>query len=235
MYRSNKVYLRLGLQFSEVINDNHELLLLMDFFNIEKPVGDKTIEEVCNENNVNLDVFLLIGNLYNGFSPGKDEVIDNHLNVSSIISFLGKSHSYYRDDKYPEIASYIKELYKVQKHEDVKLIEEFFNTYFEEVLQHFNYEENTAFPYFCELISPEGDPSKFDYSSHSYQQRHTDIETKLTDLKNLLLKYINLPGSLSLKRKILHCLFELENDLMIHSVIEERVLIPIIEDLEKQK
>lgn len=67
-----------------------------------------------------------------------------------------------------------------------------------------------------------------------YRNHHTDIETKLIDLKNLFLKHIKIKNELTIKRKFLNTLFGLEFDLKIHSIIEEKILIPLIEHIEKK-
>jgi regulator of cell morphogenesis and NO signaling len=47
-----------------------------------------------------------------------------------------------------------------------------------------------------------------------------------------MLKHLSLDGDFILKRKILYALMELENDLYIHSQVEELVLLPLLEHLE---
>ncbi|MEZ4906350.1 MAG: hypothetical protein R2771_01600 [Saprospiraceae bacterium] len=112
------------------------------------------------------------------------------------------------------------------------MIEKFFNEYFDEVMDHLNYEEQVAFPYFSNICGHNIRKGDTSYSAEEYGSHHTDIEMKLADLKNLLLKHIKIAGDINIKRKFLYSLFELEYDLMIHSVIEERVLIPIVETIE---
>ena len=71
------------------------------------------------------------------------------------------------------------------------------------------------------------------YSVTEYREHHNDIEEKLTDLKNLLIKYLPQKGDQQLRRKLLFCLFELEFDLKIHSQIEDSILIPLVEKMEQ--
>lgn len=148
---------------------------------------------------------------------------------------MKNSHRLYKEDKYPEIKEYLTKLHERHNTKDIELIEKFFNIYFEEVLEHFNYEEQIAFPYFSQLIEPEFVNQKSSFSATEYKEHHTDIETKLTDLKNLMLKHIALKDDLPLRRKILYSLFELEFDLKIHSIIEEIILLPLIKRIEKER
>jgi regulator of cell morphogenesis and NO signaling len=217
---------------SELINENCSLLLLLEHLEIDFSVYDKTVAGLCKENSIDLSVFIVIGNLYNGFYPSKEEI--NSLNdISVIIKFLRNSHSYYKNDKYPEIQRYINKLHEKHNTEDIALIEKFFKDYFNEVMEHLDYEDKIAFPYFCRLIDSDASFNKSNFSVNEYREHHTDIETKLADLKNLLLKHIVIKNDLTIRRKFLYSLFELEFDLMIHSRIEEMILLPLVEKVEK--
>ena len=71
------------------------------------------------------------------------------------------------------------------------------------------------------------------YTISDYQQEHEDVEEKLYDLKNIIIKY--LPSTLNTDgyNSILIKLFKLENDLNEHSRIEEKVIIPKVLEMEK--
>lgn len=153
-----------------------------------------------------------------------------------VIDFLKNSHHYYRSDMYPQINSYIKMLQKNHPERELKLLEKFFNEYFTEVLEHLDYEDNVAFPYFINLLKKSSDDFSFEqYSSIEYSEHHSDIELKLHDLKNLLLKYVKIDNDLDLRRKLFFALYELEYDLFVHSLIEETILIPSGVNIEKKE
>ncbi len=234
MYQTHKTYIKSDMKMSDLINENYSLLMLLEHFDIDFAVGDKTVSQICKENNINQSVFLVVSNLYNGFYPNKG---DNHLidDIPIIIRLLKNSHRFYKEDKYPEIKECLIKFHDKHNTEDIILIEKFFNDYFEEVLEHLDYEEQIAFPYFCQLIETETNQRESNFSAREYKKHHSDIETKLTDLKNLMLKHIALKNDLPLRRKFLYCLFELEFDLNIHSMIEEMILLPLIIKVEKQR
>ncbi|MCF8226601.1 MAG: hemerythrin domain-containing protein [Bacteroidales bacterium] len=231
MYSTHKTYIRPQMKMAGLINENHALLLLMEHLEIDFNVRDLTVEELCRENRISTEVFVAIGNLYNGFLPEKIEQIPES-GIPVIISYLKNSHSYYKKDKYPELIELLHLLKKNHHSEDIGLIEKFFNDYFEEVLEHLDYEEEIAFPYFCRLLNLNNDALRSDFSVDNYKEHHTDIETKLTDLKNLLLKHIQISNDLTLRRKFFNSLFELEFDLTIHSIVEEDILLPLIKQVE---
>jgi len=231
MYQTHKTYITSDMKMSDLIVENSRLLLLLEHFEIDFAVKDKSIKQICIENNIDLAVFLVFGNMYNGFYPDKNEI--NALNdISTIIRFLKNSHRFYKHDKYPELKSFLVQLHEKQDTEDILLIEKFFNDYFEEVLEHLDYEESIVFPYICRLIDEGKIALKNNFSANEYRDHHTDIETKLTDLKNLLLKHISLKNDFSLRRKFLFSLFELEFDLNVHSLIEDKILLPLVGKIE---
>lgn len=234
MYKTQKTYITKEKKMLDLINENYSLLLCLQHFEIDFAVDNKTVKELCNENSINLNAFIVIANLYNGFFPTEDEIgkIDN---ITPILYFLKKSHSFYVKDKYPELKYYLGKIKSIHNSRDFQLIEKFFNDYFEEVLEHLKYEDNIAFPYFNSLQRKDKKAQIKSFSAKEYRNHHTDIETKLTDLKSLFLKHITIKSDLNIKRKFLNTLFGLEFDLKIHSVIEEKLLIPLIENIETEQ
>lgn len=215
----------------DLINENYSLLLCLQHFDIDFSVGNKTVKNLCAENKISKDTFAIIANLYNGFFPTEEE-INKITDIVPILSYLKKSHSFYLDDKYPELKNYLAQLKDGCSNKDFQLIEQFFNDYFEEVLEHLNYEDAIAFPYFYSLLKKNTDSQESSFSAKEYKNHHTDIETKLTDLKNLFLKHIKIKSDLNKKRKFLNTLLDLEFDLRIHSIIEEKILVPLVEKIE---
>jgi regulator of cell morphogenesis and NO signaling len=234
MYKTQKSYITKDKKMLDLINENYSLLLCLQHFDIDFSVDNMTIKELCASNKINLIAFIIIANLYNGFFPTDNEIekIDD---ITPVLSFLKKSHSFYIEDKYPELKYYLDKIKNNHRNKDFQLIEQFFNDYFEEVMEHLNYEDEVAFPYFFSLINKDKLQQRKPFSANEYKNHHTDIETKLTDLKNLFLKHIKIKSDLNTKRKFLNTLFGLEFDLKIHSVIEEKILIPLIEKIEVQQ
>ena len=109
---------------------------------------------------------------------------------------------------------------------EMKLLEKFFNEYFAEVLEHSIMRTLPPFPTSSRCWKRGSRRGRERFTVEEYGDHHTDIELKLQDLKNLLLKYVEMEGDLELRRRLLFALYELEFDLYIHSLIEEKILIP---------
>lgn len=232
MYQTDKRYITQETKIAELIFNNPSFLLFLEHFNFEFVVREKTIAQLCIENSISPDVFISFANMANGFAPNRPENFTvNDINV--ILMFLKNSHNYFENEKYPEIRSYIEQLDKTNALPEIKLVGKFFDEYFEEVKEHFEYENSTVFPYFAELTNNLHNGNERDFKLKNYSEHHTDIEFKLNDLRELLLKHIPVQGDRVLRRKIIISLFELEHYLNIHSAIEETILMPLIDKLEK--
>jgi regulator of cell morphogenesis and NO signaling len=217
----------------DLINENSRILLLLEHFGLDFTVGERSVAQLCKENHIPVELFVTLANLYNGFYPDK-QVIFGVEEIPDILRFLTNSHIYYKEDKYPEITGYIGELLRKTGDKRVSLIEEFFRSYFDEVVEHLDYEDRIAFPYFNSLADKSIERDEDVFSAREYSLHHTDIETKLTDLKNLLIKHIKLSNELTLRRKLLFALQELEYDLLIHAQIEDAILLPLANKIEKE-
>ncbi len=236
MYHKNNMLIISEMKTSDIIIGNPYLLLMLEHWGINIELRDKTVKQLCNENKISADLFLAIANLFNGFKPSS--VTEYSFNdIKTIISYLENSHQYYLKEKYPQIKKYIGEIYKINNHAEILMIEKFFNKYFLEVTEHLDYENEVVFPYVLNLDKQLAQ-NKFianasKYSVTEYREHHNDIEEKLNDLKNLLIKYLPHKNDQQIRRELLFCLFELEYDLKIHSQIEDLIFIPLVEKMEK--
>jgi regulator of cell morphogenesis and NO signaling len=234
MYITKRTFIQPEMKLTDLFFENPMLLLMMEHFDIDYVTHEKTVEQVCTQNSISPQVFVVFANLYNGFHYSNDDVFSKN-DMLTMIAFLLNSHQYYKNEKYPEIRNLIDRLYLKNETPEIKMVGKFFDEYFQEVTEHLDYEDQIAFPHFSGLINrPAGQHIPTAFSANEYLDHHTDIETKLTELKNLLLRYISIKSDRALRRQLLFSLFELEYDLTIHSTIEESILIPLVKNLEKQ-
>jgi regulator of cell morphogenesis and NO signaling len=166
-------------------------------------------------------------------------MILNPKEIIQIVEYLKNCHDYYLNEKLIKIEDYICEISKINRNNEVLLVQKFIDEYLTEVRNHLDYENNIVFPYIEKLANNYNLNINFissEFSVSEFHEHHDNIEEKLNDLKNLIIKYIHLKGDNSVRRKLLFELFEFEADLKIHSKIEEVFLIPsvaILENLNK--
>ena len=104
-----------------------------------------------------------------------------------------------------------------------KVISEFFLKFKGELGRHFKLEEERIFP------SLEALDRKGHGSEKIFRHEHGEIDEKIQDLINLLLKYVSY-GSRDVRvTELLSFLFRFRKDLAIHSRIEDCLILPMIE------
>ncbi len=228
-------------KLSDVILARYNCMPVILRFGIPFGFGDKNVEEICRQYQIDADFFTEIINVF----IDEDYFPQTHLqefSVKTIIDFLLKSHRDYRDRKIPYIEKLIESLEwkSPEAQKNKSLIKNFFREYKNEVIEHLAFEEKEIYPYALRMEEflqkkiqlKEEEISKF--LMNSYEEQHDDIEEKLLDLKNIMIKYLPPASNLDVEQMVLFEIFRLEKDLNNHARIEEKVLIPKVKWIEKQ-
>ncbi|MGL5228894.1 MAG: hemerythrin domain-containing protein [Bacteroidales bacterium] len=217
-------------KMSDLICDNYQLLSILTRFGIPFGFGDKSIKEVCETHRVDTETFLCIANfLING--QIFEYPSELKLSIRSFIDFLKNAHSYYKDYRYPSIRAKLDEVLKSVDESLSALVLRFYDQYVLEVMKHMSYEERIVFSYVDGLLvglKPQN------YSIEKFSERHNEIDSKLTDLKNMLIKYIPTSSNGNILNDVLYDLFICEMDLDMHTRIEDYLFVPAIYKLEKE-
>ena len=220
------------VKLAELLDANPQLVLLLSRWNIPLGFGEKTVAKVCAEQGVSPGFFLIVCRIYSDRRYLPDEETLSLVEMDDMIRYLHASHIYYLQDRIPHIGNHLQHI--VEQCEPVYrgMIRRFFDAYCREVEEHFKYEEETVFPYIRELMegaAPSG------YRIRDFQKNHSNIEDKLHDLRNILIKY--LPAELSPADRISITIdtYRLSEDVERHSVIEEQVLVPAVMLMERKR
>ncbi|MCD8044824.1 MAG: hemerythrin domain-containing protein [Tannerellaceae bacterium] len=217
-------------KMSDLICDNYPMVLVTSRFGISLGFGEKNIGEACRHNNVDVNTFLTVVNF---LLENKAEPIDpekNKFSLDSIITYLHNAHDYFLNFRLPHIRRKLNEAIKTCPQDVAFVIQKFFDEYAEEVNKHMMYEEKVVFPYVKSLLKGERDQK---YNITIFRKRHDQIEMKIIELKNILIKYY--PGeSDHMLNSVLFDIFATENDLATHSLVEDFIFVPAILELEKQ-
>ena len=228
----------------DVIHHNYLILPILNRFNIQLGFGNKTVKEICKDQDMHLQFFLEIVNSFLDEKYFPQSELQS-FPLTYIIDYIKRSHIFYVDFKVPQIESLISDLLETASAENkqsYQLIQNFFLEYRSELLTHIEKEENNIHPYILKideafqknLITEELKQLVKKEPISLYAEDHDNVEDKLFDLKNLMIKYLPPSGNYKLSNAILFELFRLERDLGDHSRIEEKVLIPKVESMEKQ-
>ena len=231
------------MKIADLIHLDFQLLAFIQRIGIPLGFREKSIKEVCIEHDVNIDFFLQMANAFHDadYFP-KEKLLQ--FKPEWLVSYLKRAHQNYLEQKIPEIEGKIAELesdIKASNH-SYELIKNFFSEYIKEFGVHIELEEKTVFPYVLELskcLSEGKKTNEFDqrftaFNIDNYLDEHNDIEEKLYDLKNILIKYLPTPIDNFKYNTLIFDIFRLEQDLKDHSKLEEKVLIPRVRIMEKE-
>ncbi len=235
---------RSNTKMADVIHCNYMLLPILNRFNIQLGFGDKTVSEICKEREINTDFFLVIVNSFHDhdyFPQGK--LLEFPLSL--IIDYIQKSHSYYLEVKVPQVEALITELcHKAapSQKKQLTLVERFFSEYKSELTEHIMDEENEVYPnvisldeaYTAGKIKEEHLGLIHDHPIDAFAKKHNNVEEKLYDLKNIIIKYLSPAIDHTISDTLLTELFRLERDLNDHARIENKVMIPKVRMIEQE-
>lgn len=90
-----------------------------------------------------------------------------------------------------------------------------------------SYEEQRVFPYVEKLLAGE---RSADYSMEIFRRHHDQVDAKLGELKNIIIKYYP-SGSTNELNGVLFDIFTCEQELASHNAVEDEILVPAVERL----
>ena len=212
-------------RIAQLINHNYHLLPVFNRFNIKLGLKDKTVEAVCEAKNIDPDFFLAIVNTYHNedFFPESELLSFSPL---EIVDYLKKTHQYYINYVLPKLDSLLEQLIKSSSSisKDLQMVDVFYKKYKKELTLHINDEEERVFPYVINLV--ENHQKQSTYSIRSFEKEHTNVDEKLNDLKNLIIKYVTPDYDENICNEFLITLYRFEKDIIDHARIEDKILLP---------
>lgn len=213
-----------------LIRDNYNVLQSLGAFGISLGFGDKTVQEVCEEQNVDTFTFLAVVNLTINDYHSQSDVAK--LDVPTLLHYLKASHEYYVDFQLPFLRRELSEA--LDEGDNLgRLILKIYDEYARFITHHMKFEEQTLFPYVEALLKGE---KKEGYSIETFSKHHGQTGDKLKELKSIIIKYLpSDPMRNNMLTATLYDIFNLEEWLRLHANVEELIFEPAIRILEKQQ
>ena len=211
------------MKMADMIATNYDLILMLPRFGIHLGFGEKSVKEVCRDYGVDDNFFLTVCNIYSfdDYRPDDEEVarIDHRL----VVEHLQASHRYYIEDRLPHMQHHLDHVAESAGDQSSAVLKKYFADYCREVKEHVRREERNLVSLVENL--KEGEPISKALSDH-YLKSHDNIKDKLSDLTQIIYKYI--PGE-RLNEEMMELVFDimqLSRDLEKHAMIEELLLMP---------
>lgn len=217
----------------QLVQANYNLLPVIHRFGIRLGFGNKNVEELCRQYDVNTDFFLAMVNTYHNknFFP-KDRLLG--FSPLLIVDYLKKTHAYYVEYSLPRIEKLIHRLLEStpEHNSEMKMIEQFYLAYKKKLVEHFDEEEQDVFPLVEKLVLRPGEVENKTFDSN-FEKDHERVDFELDDLKNLILKYLVPEYDELVCNRLMEEIYRFEKDIHDHSRMEDAILIPQVNQLMK--
>lgn len=191
---------------SELLTEHSELIPVVNRFGIKLGVGEKTIEKICLENDLNVDFILAILNVYldEEYDPEKDL---DAFDVSLIVDYLKRTVENYMQASVPNLEKHFTPFIAMSggENEELKLLHKIFYQFKSELSEHLQ----------------QGLEQLSDYPNEL-----------LHDLKNIIIRHISGNFNQNLAYAVIFSIAALEKELHIHNRLLEKVLRPKLKELD---
>lgn len=218
-------------KLSSIVEENFKIVRILKRFGIMPGFGEKSVKDVCAAYTISPQLFLTIANMttFNDYVPDIDYV--KQLPTLQLVNYLRASHSEFIIRDIPLVENSINEIAASKDFSDShsSVFVNFFKEYKSELLSHFDYEDRTVFPYISRITEGKSYPG---YSIEKFEENHTNIESKISDLKNILLKYFPSVKPHPQLYDLIEKLYILQAEFENHANLEDRILVPHVEYLE---
>ncbi|MDE7369205.1 MAG: LuxR C-terminal-related transcriptional regulator [Muribaculaceae bacterium] len=212
-------------QLRDLIEENPNLLGVLSRFGLSFGFGDKTVKEVCEEDDVDLNSFLAVCNFLCSRNYS-----DYKISLPTLMSYLRKAHIHFLDYLLPSIRRKLIEAINRSDVNDVSfLLLKFYDDYVKEVHNHMHHENDDVFSYVSRLLAGEVSEK---FRIRDYSLNHVSMTKKLNELKDVFIRHYHVKDNEILTAAltdIIYCGNEFNN----HCDIENKLFIPEVERLEK--
>jgi len=211
-------------RMSGLIGENYFALLVLSRFGISLGFGDKTIKEVCVENQVDTDTFLAIINLM--ASNNQPLATEKTLSLDCLIDYLEHSHRYFLKFLLPEIRKKLLAALNDDETDLNRAVVGYFDKFAAAMKKHTVNEDKKIFPYVRSLLKG----NKIESQPIVLARQHEQIELSLSEFKTILIKYYPARKANRIN-SFLFDIFNYEKDLASHNAVEEFLFQPAIDAL----
>lgn len=217
------------MKVADLVESNYLLLGVLARVGIDGAFGERTVAEMCEQSGLDPDTVILLCEVYStpGFKPSMEALRRSH--VGDVLRYLHQSHDYYLNQAIVDIEESIEWLLSPCTAPRQQVVWNFFRGYKTELKNHFGFEEQEVIPYVQGLIIGQ---RREGFSIDRFEENHSNIDEKLSDFKNLVMKSLPAQCDRQARISLLYKVFALQEDLKCHTYIEDNILVPMVRLLE---
>ncbi len=212
-----------------LISDDYSTLQMLCAFGMKPGFGDKTVNEVCKEQQVDTFTFLSVVNYcINGCF---DRASVDRLSLATLLKYIRASHAYYLDFETPHIRASLVDALDI-KDSLAKLIVRLYDNLAQSIRGHMLYEEKTLFPYVESLLDGDLPANRM---VETFSKHHAQTDLRMKELKNIIIRYM--PAETQSNHKLMSVLYDIfksERWLHQHIDVEEDIFVPAIKHQEEE-
>lgn len=219
----------------EAVIKDPSVITVINRFNIFLGLGDNTIKEFCEFNDIDENFFLTILNTYINEDYFPEEILKS-FSISKIIGYLEKTNNYYQQFQLPNIERHFDHLIMKSASNDnnLSLLKKFFNELKQELISRIVC-DNEWFPrlmHLDDIINKKIDKKEDVIFHQEINEDNHIIEDKLNDLKNFFIIHLHGAYDQNLCYAVINAIYTLEKDIKKNNRIRDRILKPVANSLK---
>lgn len=233
------ILLHANMPLSEVVEHHTSLIPVINRFGIRLGLGDKTVETICKENELDTGFFIAVINTFLNEDYFPEKKLQT-FHTSQIIDYLTKTNVYYQRFQLANIERHLGSFISMSAPGNQSLIAigKFFNSFRDELTARIQNDTENWFPY-CKsldqkLKEQEATETAMVVKSVSPMEMDDPIESLLADLKRLMIKHLSGEYEQNLCYAVIFALSSLEKDIRQHNRIRYRILVPMVTAIEER-
>ncbi|MFV0331147.1 MAG: LuxR C-terminal-related transcriptional regulator [Dysgonomonas sp.] len=191
---------------SEVIEENHQLIPVINRFGIKLGLGDQTIGEICLSAKINTDFFLVILNTFLNEEYFPEKKLQK-FDIELVVNYIKQTDAYLIHAQLHNLEKHLKAFMSMSdpNNSQLKLINRLFDEFKDELTGQIE---------------------------QGMVKRNASLAL-LTDLKSIIIKHISGNFNENMCYAVIFTIDSFQRDLEKHNRIREKVLRPMIEDLSE--
>ena len=189
-----------------------------------------TNRKLQSVNGISPGLFATLCEIYTSDNPQVDLQKLDTFDIPVLLRILRNTHRHYLEASIVAIHDNVHRMTQLSTPENSAVINRFFDEYEADIRAHIHFEEKVVFKYVEGLLKGERD-SRFSVSMLA--EMHNDAEEKLTDFKNIVMNHLPDSDTSDARYEVLVGILNVEDAIRRHTVVEEKVLLPLAELLEK--
>jgi len=214
-------------KLADAVLANPQIIPVVNRLGVSLGVGDSSIGSTCVSAHIDPDFFLSVVNTFldEDYFPVNPT---GTFTLSKTIDYLRKTSGYYISVQLPNIERHFGSLLaRSGKDNNISLLQGFFEDMKSQMTDCLRYDMEKLFP-----ALERGDvPSGFRF----FFTGHTEVEAKLHDLLYFFVAHLRGDYDSNLCMAVVTAIFSLDKDYCQNNRIRNRILLPIMEKMEKEK